>query len=771
MLPASVQYEPSTVVLTELANSYFGSDLGNEARKIWNLSAEELSGAVFSLSFFRNYAEVSSEVTKLFGFSALTKLIDAVGYLKTHAGVEAAKSLVENVSVALIRISDADNFAIWLSTICQIADVAPKQVAAICSKSHYLLSKLDAIGFSRWVSSGETSTAGDADRIEHYFSMLDEASRQIIELEAGTVRLADIEKILTSLPMGLWKQSIIIRAADFTTSEIHVRTSFDDTIIRMPSSFDGFSGYEAKSLFKAAITHIGAHIEYSGERWKPMALKPIQIAITSILEDTRVEILAAKKYPGLLRLWQSFHTVSGHAKPRADNDKNCACNVVADNTPTTNNLLTRLARILIDENFVDDNPWVQKGRKMFLDAGPHWEDPDDIRRIGVLLGNDLGQMRLQFNSKTYIVEPAYRDDNLGLWDFGEPSEPSEEELDVVTASMRIEHNEEQSSDIERHKQQANESEFHVKSKPNTPDEDKGIPICKLPEWDYLAASLRPNWVTIMECKPPTAPAHIISRLVDKHANVAARIDALVCQSKVGQTQRLKRQREGDRLDIDACIQHRIDTKAGQNSDIGLFETATFSERDLSVLVLLDISESTKDFINGTATSVFHLERDAAALLAHAMDGMGDPFAIHAFCSNGRRDLRYFHIKNFGTRYNDQSKSRLAGMRPGLSTRMGGALRYASTSIGAQSTKRKLILVVTDGEPSDIDVTDPNYLIEDTRKAVMELAGKGIDVFAVGLEGAGSTALPRIFGQRNTVQIQNLASLPERLPMIYFRLVA
>jgi nitric oxide reductase activation protein len=194
-------------------------------------------------------------------------------------------------------------------------------------------------------------------------------------------------------------------------------------------------------------------------------------------------------------------------------------------------------------------------------------------------------------------------------------------------------------------------------------------------------------------------------------------------------------------------------------------------RDLSVLVLLDISESTKDIVTGTHSTVFSAERAATALLAEAMAGLNDPFAIHAFCSDSRKELRYYRIKDFGERYGDDAKSRLAGLRPGLSTRMGAALRQAAHEIGGQLTHRRLVLVVTDGEPSDIDVSDRKYLVEDARKAVHELAHEGINVFAVGLDSEGEGYLSRIFGRRNVAQISNVAALPHKLPMLYLRLTA
>ena len=147
-----------------------------------------------------------------------------------------------------------------------------------------------------------------------------------------------------------------------------------------------------------------------------------------------------------------------------------------------------------------------------------------------------------------------------------------------------------------------------------------------------------------------------------------------------------------------------------------------------MLVLLDISQSTNDIVRGDIGSVLALERAATALLAHAMGGLGDPFALHAFCSNGREEVRYVRIKDFSEPYDGAARARLAGLRGSLSTRMGAAIRHAGRLLERQLTHRRLLLIVTDGEPSDVDVADRRYLVEDARKAVASLSLEGIDVF-------------------------------------------
>jgi nitric oxide reductase activation protein len=244
---------------------------------------------------------------------------------------------------------------------------------------------------------------------------------------------------------------------------------------------------------------------------------------------------------------------------------------------------------------------------------------------------------------------------------------------------------------------------------------------------------------------------------------------MVKSAKVSRPYRVRRQPQGDRLDLDACIRALIDRRGGLTPDPRIHETSEMRARDLSVLVLLDASESTRDRVKNTTMSVMALERAAAALLAHALSELGDPFALHGFCSNGREEVRYYRVKNFGEPYTAVTRARLAGLRGALSTRLGAALRQAGQEIVKQPTHRKLVLVITDGEPADVDVVDAKYLVEDARQAVQELSHEGIDVFCVGLDSGGQNYLPRIFGLRNYTMIGRVESLPEKLPTLYLRL--
>jgi nitric oxide reductase activation protein len=189
-------------------------------------------------------------------------------------------------------------------------------------------------------------------------------------------------------------------------------------------------------------------------------------------------------------------------------------------------------------------------------------------------------------------------------------------------------------------------------------------------------------------------------------------------------------------------------------------------RDISVLVLLDLSESTNDKVSGQEFSVLDLTRQATVLFADAINKIGDPFAIHGFCSDGRHDVEYYRYKDFDQPYNEIPKAKLAGMVGQLSTRMGAAIRHASYYLKSQRSSKKLLLVITDGEPADIDVRDPQYLRYDTKKAVEEAGRAGIVTYCMSLDPRADQYVSRIFGARNYMVVDHVERLPEKLPLLY-----
>jgi hypothetical protein len=585
-----------------------------------------------------------------------------------------------------------------------------------------------------------------------FFSLEDPRARRRLSHDADAPAFADLERRLKSYVVALWRLDFPIRSGPGPGGEPPRRAGFESGIVRVPDSFPGFPPAQVPELYRASLAHIGAHFRHTREKFAVGSLKPVQIALISLIEDARVEQLAIRAFPGLYRLWRPFHV----AQPSS-----------ALTAPV---LLARLARALLDPDYWDDNDWVQKGRRLFFEQQARWADQSISRTIGGLLGNDLGQMRVQFNARTYVVEPPYRDDNLGLWDFG--AAPPSATAETVFDSARVEPSDgERDAQREREGESGSAPDAPARVRPADADEEAGVPVAHYPEWDYLIGRERTDWTTLVEFPAPLGAAESIDRILETHETLVNRITALIRSAKVSRPVRLRRQPEGERLDLDAGIAAAVARRRGDTPDPRVYMTLARRHRDLSALVLLDISHSTNDIVRGGDMSVLALERAATVLLAHAMAGLGDPFAIHAFCSNGREEVRYIRVKDFDGPFDGLAKRRLAGLDGALSTRIGAAIRHAGVELGRQRSHRRLLLVVTDGEPSDVDIGDRRYLVEDARRVVLSLAHQGIDVFCVGLDAGGDSYLSRIFGRRNVLQIDRLERLPEKLPLLYLRLTA
>lgn len=262
---------------------------------------------------------------------------------------------------------------------------------------------------------------------------------------------------------------------------------------------------------------------------------------------------------------------------------------------------------------------------------------------------------------------------------------------------------------------------------------------------------------------------MIDGIVDKHKPIVARLKYLIEAMQPQGVQRLRKLEDGDDIDLNAAVHAMIEIRTGTQPDPRIMMRNVRKVRDLSVLLLIDLSESTNDRVMGSDSTVLQLAREATVLLADALDKIGDRFAIHGFDSNGRHDVEYFRYKDFGTPYNDQAKARLAGMKGQLSTRLGAAMRHAGSILKRQPSSKKLLLVITDGEPADNDVRDPQYLRFDAKKAVEELTRSGVVTYCLSLDPRADQYVSRIFGAKNYMVVDHVRRLPEKLPLLYMGL--
>jgi Mg-chelatase subunit ChlD len=532
--------------------------------------------------------------------------------------------------------------------------------------------------------------------------------------------MAAVERRLQAYLTSLWDRGLPLRESTGR------RASYAGGIIALPD--------HGLAMRRASLAHIAAHLVFGPAPFPIGSLKPMQVATISLVEDARVERLALAELPGLGSLWLPFHA----ARP--------------DGMATAPILMARLARALIDDDYRDDDGWVTRGRALFHGGRARWCDQGFARELGGLLGNDLGQMRLQFNARDYVVEPAYRDDNLGLWDFG-VTPPSDEDAAAVPQAMQP-----QAGDGAAEHQGGPAGAEAAPTRITLTEAELGTPIARYPEWDHVIGCDRPDWTTLVEYAAPRAEA-----VVPADHGVAARIARQAQAARPGRPARQKRLADGDQLDLDAAVDAALDLRRGALPEGRVFSSKRRGRGDLAVLGLIDASQSTNDHL-GAGLTVLAAERSAAALLAQGFAAAGNDFALHGFCSCGRHDVRYMRLKEFDRPYDAAA---LAGLAGRFSTRLGAALRHAGRALLARRAWRRVLLVLTDGEPSDIDVPDRRYLVEDARKAASGLRRDGIDVFCLSFAAGDEARLARIFGRARVLA----AGRPERLPGVLARIYA
>ena len=668
---------------------------------------------------------------------------DALGAAEVarRAGSAAALACLEATPAALLRLPQAKARAHWWSGLARLAREAPGCVTMLAANTPTVLANGDGEAFESFVAAGLKSAGRDRAKRAAFFSLADPASRRLLERAAGAIGFEEAERRLKLFGRALWGTTPrLVGLEGAGAAPAPQRVSIVGDLIRMPHVYRGIAVARAEPLYRAALAHAQAHLAF-GRRQPVGKLKPLQIALIGLVEDARVEALAIRRFPGLRALWTPWH----EAKP--------------GDAMTAAMLMARLSRALLDPDYHDEDGFVQKGRRLFAEATDRLDDPTLSRAIGGLLGNDLGQMRLRFDAKAYAVEPLYRDDNLGLWEFDDPPDDMAEEIEQAVDAARPTP---QDSDEGRENDQPPDEEAG-RAREAAADE-RGPIVATYPEWDRAAGAERPGWTTVRDAPAAPGDGAALTAALDRLGGFGDRIARLVRGARVGRATRLKRQPEGFDLDLDAAVDAAIALRVGDLPDARIHRASGKRTRDVATVVLVDVSESTRDRVGGS--TVLEIEKLAVAALGRAMEATGDAFAIRAFASCGRDDVRLIRLKDFSDRFDGAAMARLAGASPGLSTRLGAALRHVGAELEVVRAHRKLVIALTDGEPSDIDVADPLDLVEDARRASLSLRRIGVDVFGVTLGEGRSSA---VFGRANTIPARRLEELPARLSELYFRL--
>ncbi|QFR33405.1 nitric oxide reductase activation protein NorD [Ancylobacter sp. TS-1] len=703
------------------------------------------AGAGALLAFWR----ASLELAPRLGPDELADMAFCAAGLCREAGSAAAVAALDAFAGIEPRLGGAQGRATWWRALATLGRAAPDCVEPAAAHAHRLVVPGHVAAFEGFVEAGLRAMGRDRARRRAFFALEEPLALSMLARIGAGPGFDALEPELRMVLAALWGARPELQPLPPAVPGAPRRVNIAGPVLRLPDVFPGLEGEASRRLYLAAAIHAGAHLHFGNPRFPVRRFKPVQIALATLVEDARIEELAMRRYPGLRRLWGAYHVAT------------------AEDGPTVAALLRRVARGLFDPAYADPDALVGKAQELFRAAADRIGDPAISLDIGTRLANDVGQRRIRFDALGHVSEPAYRDDGLGIWDFSEIDPEVSDEVQMRVEAARPTPQEAEGGAPQDGASEERPANATLGRARPTRGSDEGVIVATYPEWDAGAGIERPDWSSVREMPPVPGDARVLARALDRAAPLRGRIARLVKAAKVGRAARLKRQAEGHDLDIDAAIEATIATRAGEMPDLRVFRSSALLQRDLAVLVLVDVSHSTREKLADGA-SVLDVEKLAVAMLAEALGRLGDDFALLAFASNGRGDVRVTPVKGFSEPYDAAALARLAGLESGLSTRLGAALRHAGAQIARVRAFRKLVLVLTDGEPSDIDVAADD-LVQDARRVVLQLRAQGIDTFGVTLDPAGVGAAPAIFGKANAMPVRRVEDLPARLSELYFRL--
>lgn len=325
------------------------------------------------------------------------------------------------------------------------------------------------------------------------------------------------------------------------------------------------------------------------------------------------------------------------------------------------------------------------------------------------------------------------------------------------------------------------------------------------EWDFRAHDYKPKWCRVLEKPLGEGSTDFFDNTLKKHARLAARIKKQFEMLAPELFKKIKRLHDGDDFDLDAVIESMVEKNARITPSEKIYWRRNKVQRDISVVFLLDMSASTSEVVEETESfpdpwiyedprryiawlktqreepgakksrQIIDVEKESLVLLIGALETIGDRYGIYGFSGYGRDNVEFFVIKDIEKDFSKTVQGRIDKVSPLHATRMGPAIRHATSKLDVQDSKTKILILISDGRPQDQgygrDSMEKDYAIHDTKMALLEAKRKDITPFCLTVDRAGQDYLKKMCHDIGYEVVWNIESLPKRLPSLYRRLTA
>ncbi len=299
------------------------------------------------------------------------------------------------------------------------------------------------------------------------------------------------------------------------------------------------------------------------------------------------------------------------------------------------------------------------------------------------------------------------------------------------------------------------------------------------EWDRELNDYRVGWSRVIEKKVKQGDRNFVELARSRYRGVISSIRHQFQLMKPENLTRINREIDGEDYDLNAVIDYVVDRKADGRQSDRLYTKRLRRQRDVAVSILLDQSSSTARTITRNPLQpytypgrrIIEIEKEGLVLMSEALEAVGDIYSINGFTSEGRRNVKFYVVKDFNEKYSEEIEKRIGGITFQNNTRLGAAIRHSATKLLKQESRTKLLIILTDGRPYDHDYGDARYAREDVREALTEAKMSGIIPFCITVDRESEGELKDLYGDVGYTIIDDVLSLPERMPNIYRRLTS
>jgi hypothetical protein len=655
-----------------------------------------------------------------------------------------------------------------------------------------ILARLSMNDLEEWVTRGLEASGEHKDRGAAYFSLQTGSSRSAVEGLVKGLELKDVHAVLRSYAEALAGRKLILRSSSLFYKNLPGLSRFfsvtDGERIFLPSRIEAFADEELNFMtYKWILTHELGHLLYGtfdvgAEELACVATggsRNLALKVFEFLEDERVDHLLGLAYPGLEKdrrtLLQAYRALRG-----------------GESAPS----LFEALSLGLDEAVVDAAAPAGSGLGAHLRAAraeavrPGCAARDVLGiavRVAAGAGDGAhgqpGAARASFDRLFYrgiidfeLVAGARAGTARLVDEMAErlAAKKVEATRETVAAAVRsieetaIVDSEELLWQVEDGDRLAELFEQVQAVIAEREAEKRLRRSVSYDEWDQSIGDYRKDWCRVREMDMAETSPAVYQKALDENYGLVSLLRRHFGLLRPDRVKRFFREERGDDIDLDAVVEAMVERHAGITPSDRIYIRREKNLRDVSVAFLLDMSYSTGDVL-ASGKRIIDIEREGMVLMAEALESIGDSWAVFGFSSNYRDKVDFSVVHDFDEPFGAASKSRFAGIVPMAQTRLGAAIRHTNRLLARRPSRIRLLILLSDGRPYDIDYGDADYGVEDTRRALLEGRRKGVNSFCITVDKKSRDYLPHMYGESNYTVIDNVDTLPARLPLIYKRL--